>query len=137
MLAPGLYLFLSEAGMMPTGAQATEQLRYLDAASVRHRSGTLAGVCVCTEADQPLGSLDGVLVEPAARRLRFYVVTRQELPSAERYLVPAAAPTVLDADRATLRVDVDPADLRPLDADAVRPFSEEDLVAVMFSRPAA
>jgi hypothetical protein len=123
--------------MMPTGAEATGKLRYLDAARVRHRSGTFAGVCVCTEQNEPLGSLEGVLVEPGERRLRFYVVKRQELPAAECYLVPAAAQTVLDAARATLRVDVDPADLERLDDTTVHPFTDDDMLAVMFARSAA
>lgn len=137
MLALRLNYLRSEAGMMPQVTQAIGELRYLDAASVRHRSGTLEGVCVCTEGNQPIGSLDGVLVEPATRRLRFYVVTRQQLPAAERYLVPAAATTVLDTAHATLRMDVDPDDVRPLGDEAVRPFSDEDMLNAIFTRPAA
>ena len=52
------------------------RLCYLDAARVAGPAGELAGATVETSAAEPLGTLDGVLIDPDERRVRYLVVER-------------------------------------------------------------
>ena len=69
-----------------------DALRYLDADQVKHPSGTLAGVQVCSSDDQALGAISGVLVEPASRRVRYFVVDRRVALLQRRYMLAADTP---------------------------------------------
>jgi hypothetical protein len=54
--------------------------------------------------------------------------------------VPADDPVRVQADRRTLRVDSNAADLirsGEFQIDSVRPYSDDDLMAAIFSKPAA
>ena len=116
------------------GPGGTAALRYLDATHVEHRSGNCAGVRICTADDEPLGALDGVLLEPATRRVRYFVVERPALLTARRYLLDANTPATLDTADRMLRVDAHEDDLERFDARSVMPFSDADLLAAMFAR---
>lgn len=109
-------------------------LRYLDAGHVEHPTGTLEGLSVCTDENQPLGCLNGVLIEPSTRRVRFFVVDTAK-PSQERCVLPADTPVVLDIRSRTLRVGGG-VDMEPLD-DSVQPFSDEDVMTALFRNTAA
>lgn len=111
------------------------ELRYLEAGHVEHPSGTMLGVKMCTMDDEHLGSLDGVLVEPASRRIRYFVVERPSVYKSRRYLL--AADTLATLDERTLRVEANAVDLERFDARTVQPFSDLDLVTAMFASPAA
>lgn len=119
------------------GHAETTNLRYLDATRVEHRSGTLAGMTVCTEKDAKLGAIDGVLVEPATRRLRYFVVKVPALLRQRRFLLPADMPAILDEDDSRLVVHAHPGDLERFDPRSVRPFSDDDAITAIFSRSAA
>lgn len=110
------------------------ELRYLDAGHVEHPTGTLEGLSVCTDENQPLGCLNGVLIEPSTRRVRYFVVDSSE-PSHERCVVRADAPVVLDIRTRTLRVSPG-VDMEPLH-DPVQPFSDEDVMTALFRSTAA
>lgn len=115
-------------------------LCYLDASKVRTSIGDLNGVNVCDPADEELGSLKGVLIEAAARRVRYFVVEAAGRLRKHCYLVPADDPASVQADGRTLRVDSNAADLKrsgEFKIDSVRPYSDDDLMAAMFSKPAA
>lgn len=112
----------------------TADLRYLDANLVQHPSGTMQGVLMCTADDEQLGSLDGLLVDPASRRVRFFVVERASALRRRRYLLAADALTTLD--ERTLRVHAHADELERFDARTVLPFSDEDSITAMFARPA-
>ena len=115
-----------------------DTLRYLDADHVSHPSGTLAGVTVCDPDDQSLGAISGVLVEPASRRVRYFVVERSAaLLPRRRYVLAADTPAVLEADDQKLRILSDVDDLERFDARQVERFSEEDAITAMFAHPAA
>jgi len=114
-----------------------DTLRYLDADHVQHPSGTLAGVTVCSSDDQALGAISGVLVEPASRRVRYFVVERRVALLPRRYVLAADTPAVLEADDQKLRILSDVDDLERFDARQVERFSEEDAITAMFSHPAA
>jgi hypothetical protein len=115
--------------------RSTMDLRYLDADHVEHPSGTLQGVLMCTVDDEQLGLVDGVLVEPASRRLRYFVVKRTSTLRRRRYLL--AADTLATLDEKTLRVNAHLDDLERFDLRSVQAFSEEDAVNAMFAPTAA
>jgi hypothetical protein len=116
----------------------TANLRYLEATSVAHPSGTLGGLMICTHDNEELGALNGVLVEPASRRVRYFVVERPAaLVSNRRYILTAETPAILDSDDRKLRVDAEAVDLERFDPGTVRAFSDDDRMAALFpSRPA-
>ena len=109
-------------------------LRYLDAGHVEHPSGTLEGLTVCTEQNEPLGELDGVLIEPSTRRVRYFVVDA-DTPRHDRYVLPADTPMVLDLHGRKLTVGVG-VDMERL-SDPLQPFSDEDVMTALFRSSAA
>jgi hypothetical protein len=114
-----------------------DTLRYLDADQVKHPSGTLAGVTVCSADDQKLGAISGVLVEPASRRVRYFVVERRVALLPRRYMLAADTPAVLEPGDQKLRILSNVDDLERFDARQVERFSEEDAITAMFAHPAA
>ena len=112
-------------------------LRYLDAHSVEHPGGTLAGVEVCGPDQQYIGEMGGVLVEPARRRVKYFVVKRPALLRRKQYLVPADCLTTFNRETGTIYIDVDDNDIQRFDDSSVLPFSDEDLVDAMFASTAA
>ena len=114
-----------------------DALRYLDADQVKHPSGTLAGVTVCSSDDEKLGDISGVLVEPASRRVRYFVVERRVALLPRRYMLAADTPAVLEAEDQKLRILSNIDDLERVDARRVERFSEEDAITAMFAHPAA
>jgi hypothetical protein len=114
-----------------------DALRYLDADQVEHPSGTLAGVTVCSSDDQKLGAISGVLVEPASRRVRFFVVDRKGALLSRRYVLAADTPAVLEAEDQKLRILSHIDDLERFDSRQVERFSAEDAITAMFAHPAA
>ena len=58
------------------------------------------GSTVCSQDDQKLGSISGVLVEPTSRRVRYFVVKRGGLLP-RRYMLAADIPAVLEANDQT------------------------------------
>ena len=115
-------------------------LCYLDASKVRTSSGDLEGVNLRDPEDEELGSLKGVLIEAAARRVRYFVVEAAGRSRTHCYLVPADDPVTLQADRRTLRVDTHATDLirsGEFNIDSVRAYSDDDMMAAMFPASAA
>ena len=113
-------------------------LCYLDASKVRTSIGDLDGVNLRDPHDEELGSLKGVLIEAAARRVRYFVVEVAGRLRTHCYLVPADDPVTVQEDRRTLRVDSNAADLirsGEFKIDSVRPYSDDDLMAAMFAKP--
>jgi hypothetical protein len=115
----------------------TDTLRYLDADQVEHPSGTFAGHTLCSQDDEKLGAITGMLVEPATRRVRYFVVERSGLLKSRRYLLPADSSPVLRAGDRKLCVLAKADDLERFDARQVEAFSEEDAITAIFARPAA
>lgn len=115
----------------------TSDLRYLEATHVEHPLGTLAGLSMCTQEDEKLGSLEGVLVEPASRRLRYFVVKRPEMLRRRRYLLAADTPASIEAGDRKLRVMAREEDLERFDSRSVQNFSDDDVITAMFAHPAA
>lgn len=109
-------------------------LRYLDAGHVEHPTGTLEGLVVCTDQNEHLGELDGVLIEPSTRRVRYFVVDTDKR-ARDRCVVSADSPIVLDLRARKLTVDA-AADMEPL-TDPLQPFSDEDVMTAIFRSSAA
>ena len=122
---------------MDTTNHDGQQLRYLEASRVESPEGDLGGLTVQTQADETLGKLDGVLIDPHERRLRYFVVRAPGLIRKRRYLISADHPVRVEQERNTLRVDThgeDVANSDEFDLRTVREFSPEDAVAAMFKR---
>ena len=115
----------------------TETLRYLDANQVEHPSGTFAGHMLCSQDYEQLGAITGILVDPATRRLRYFVIERSGVLKRRRYLLPVDSSPVLRADDRKLCVLADVDDLERFDARLVEPFSDEDALTAIFASPAA
>jgi len=114
-------------------------LRYIDAEHVTTPFGNLAGAELIGPDDNTVGHLDGVLVDPQERRVRYFVVESRGWFTRRHYLVGPDT-TRVEPDGKALRVDVDPeaADqLTEVEPETLPPFSDDDLVAAMFSRPSA
>ena len=115
------------------------KLCYLAAQDVAIPEGTLAGVDLCSRDDKRLGTLDGVLIDAAARRVRFYVVQSKGWFRGKRFLLSADQPTHLEPEEHILRVDLDADNVShaAFDGKAVHEYSDEDLMDALFSTHAA
>lgn len=114
------------------------KLCYLRAGNVQSPAGTLQGVTLESHTDEPLGTLNGVVIDPAERRLCYLVVQRRGWLRRERCLLPVAQPMQIDRDHGTLRVEVEPAELdgcQGFDPASIPEFSDEDVLTAMFARP--
>lgn len=121
--------------MTATRALATDNLCYLPARAVGISAGTLAGFNLCGADDKKLGALDGILIDPASRRVRYFVIESQGWLGKKRYLLSADEPAHLERDGGIVRVDVGTHEpwRQTFDADSVRPFTEHDLITAIFS----
>lgn len=110
-------------------------LRYIGADHVETPSGMLDGTVLVSPREETVGRVDGIVVDPIARRVRYFVVKSCAWLRSRRHLVPAT-PARLDAEHKALHVDIEPGDLsryREVRADAFRRFSDDDLIAALFS----
>lgn len=116
-------------------SHTTPDLCYLKAQHVELPAGSLAGLEVCSRDDEKLGDIDGVLIEPSARRVRYFVVKSSGWLSKERYLLPIEDLASVDRDRNVLRIGAraDEVPRHSFQLDEVRPFTDEDVVTVMFA----
>ena len=108
--------------------------RYIDAERLDSTAGRLEDVVVVSPSNDRLGKLDGVIVDPAHRQVRYYVVESQGWFWSRHYLLPLG-PARLIRDRRALEVDVDADDitrLEQVDPNSLPPFSDEDLVTAIF-----
>jgi len=92
---------------------------------------------MCTEEDTQLGSVEGVLVEPSSRRIRYFVVERPKMLRRRRYVLAADTPASVQVNTRKLRVMAHEEDLERFDSRSVQNFSDEDLISAMCANPAA
>src|SRR5262245_39276912 len=117
-----------------TPAFETDALRYVTAEQVETPVGRLGDAVVVSPTGDKLGRLDGVVVDPAGRRVPFLVVAVRKRLRTHRYLLPLA-PSRIDEHR-VLHVDVqsDELDQLPEVPPARIPsFTDDDLIAALFS----
>lgn len=114
-------------------------LRYIAAEQVDTPAGRLDGTVLVGPSDQAVGTLDGVVIDPAERRVRYFVVRSCGWLTTRCRLVPAT-PARFNSRHKTLHVDIEAEDLPQLPE--VRPstlarFSDDDLIAALFADRAA
>lgn len=119
---------------LPTNSE----LSYLDASKVSSPAGILSELDVLNAEGRRLGSIEGVVIDAAARHVR-YLSVRLSGWFGRLYLVPADHLGQLEAERKALRLrgDLRNEAVHGLDAAALRKFSDDDLLAAMFSPRAA
>lgn len=113
-------------------------LRFIEADRVDTPGGRLNGFTLVSPTDARLGKVDGVLVDPSQRQVRYYIVRTPGRFLAHRYLLPVM-PAHLESERGTLQVDVEPAELQTYpetDPDSFSKFSDVDVVEAMFAKRA-
>ena len=118
---------------------ATSELSYLDASKVTSPAGVLSELDVLSADGRRLGSIEGVVIDAAARRVRYLSARLAGWFSHRRYLVHADQLAQIEGERKTLRLRVDLGNeaVHDLDAAALREFSDKDLLAAIFSPCAA
>ena len=122
---------------MPSHEESLSPLCYLDAAHVHSPAGLLSELHVVTASGEQLGSIAGVVIEPAARRARFLDVQSDGLRR-RHYLVEADCLAQVDAERKELRLlSEELTDVHDGDSARFRPFSDDDLMTAMFAPRAA
>lgn len=115
-------------------------LCYIDASRVQSPAGELGALGVLDRNDCRIGTVEGVLVDPVQRRLRFLVVESDSHRGSRHLLVPSDTPTVVDENAKSVRVELDSdelAEFDDFDPRRVRQFSDDDVIAAMFRQPAA
>src|SRR5688572_20225825 len=95
---------------MGRGPAEAARLRYLNATRIEGPLPTFNGLDVRDSKGRRVGRLDGIIIDPAERRLRYLVVDDGGFLENHRYLIPLQR-TRIDAERPALWVDVDSADL--------------------------
>ena len=110
-------------------------LRYLDATAVESPGGTLDGMSLLSQDDEAIGAIDGVLIHPGTRKIRYFVVDTPKLFNRRRYLVSADLPAVVMPDDRALRLEVpyEEIERHRFDSRGVARFSDDDLLTAMFS----
>lgn len=92
---------------------------------------------VRTQGGTKIGTFDGVIVDPAERRVRYLVVDRGRVLR-NRYLIPLPEARV-DSEHHSLSIDVDDADSTEwpqFNPATFPPFSDDDLITAMFAQRA-
>ena len=117
----------------------TSALSYLDASKVTSPAGALSELDVLSAEGRRLGSIEGVVIDAAARRVRYLAFRLSGWFGRRRYLVNADQLGQIEGERKALRLRVDlrTEAVHDLDAMALREFSDDDLLAAVFAPHAA
>ena len=116
-------------------ATDTPRLCFLE--NSRLEAPLLEPLDVRTQTGAKIGTFDGVIVDPAERRVRYLVVDRGRFFQ-KRCLIPMPSARI-DAEHHTLNIDVDNTDSPEwprFDPVTFPRFSEDDLLTAMFARRA-
>ena len=118
---------------------AASELSYLDASKVTSPAGVLSELDVLSAEGRRLGSIEGVVIDAAARHVRYLAVRLSGWFGRRRYLVQADHVGQIESERKALRLRVDLRNeaVHDVDTAALRKFSDDDLLASMFSPHAA
>jgi PRC-barrel domain len=112
-------------------------LRFVDAGHLTTPFGSLDGAELIGRAHNSVGRLDGVLIDPLERRVRFFVMESRGWFTRRHYLVRPDT-TRVEPEGKALLVDVDSDDLHRLpevEPESLQAFSDEDLVSAIFATP--
>ena len=119
--------------------QVDSSLRYVAAEHIGTPTGPLAGAVVVSPNDETIGTLDGMVIDPIERHVRYFVVRSRKWLTSHLHLAPAT-PARLDSERKALHVDISAEDLRhfrEVRPDTFQRYSPDDLIAGMFPAHAA
>ena len=110
-------------------------LCYVEATRLQSSAGTLAGLDVQGADEEKIGRLDGVLIDPVERRLRFFVVKRPVQWGSRRYLLPTDFEAHILPDERALRLEINPSELvncQEFHESSVSEYSDADFLASLF-----
>jgi hypothetical protein len=119
--------------------QENPVLRYIAAEHVDTPGGPLDGMVLVSPKDETVGTLDGMIIDPIERHVRYFVVRSRHGLKTQRHLVPAT-PARLDSEHKTLHVDIEADELprlREVRSDTFERYSDDDLIAALFPAHAA
>lgn len=113
----------------------TDSLRYLEANAVECPAGNLEGLSLFSQDDESMGVINGVLIDPLSRQLRYFVVEAARMFNRRRYLVSADTPAVMLPEDHALRVEMpsESFEHQRFDSRSVPRFSDDDLLNAMFA----
>ena len=113
----------------------TSELSYLNASKVTSPAGVLSELDVLSPDGRRLGRIEGVVIDAAARRVRYLAVQLAGWFGRRRCFLQADQLGHIEGERRALRLLAEPGDEArlPLDVAALREFSDDDLLAAMFS----
>ena len=117
----------------------TSALSYLDASKVTSPAGVLSELDVLSAEGRRLGSIEGVVIDAAARRVRYLSVRLAGWFRDRRYLVQADQLGQIEGERKALRLraDLGHEAVQGFDAATLRKFSDDDLLTALFHPSAA
>ena len=110
------------------------RLCYLDAANVRGAFPTWERIEVRNDEDGEIGTLDGIVIDAAARHVQYLVVSAGSALRRHQYLLPFR-PTQIDVERQVLCVDVHKTDLKRCEKfapDSFHRYSADDMLTALF-----
>lgn len=115
------------------------ELCYLDASHVESPAGLLCHLDLLAPDGKPLGIIKGVVIEAAARRVRYFDVESRRLFRRRRFLLEADQLAQIEPERNALRLRIDPSkhELTEVTTDALRRFCDDDLLTALFANRAA
>jgi hypothetical protein len=116
----------------PPASSTADGLCYLSARHVAMPGGTLDALELCNSEHESVGSVDGVLIDPPERRVRYFVV---KLRPSDHVLLPVDEIVYVDSEADGPHLEAAPgARLLQFDPQTVRPFSADDAVTSIFAR---
>jgi hypothetical protein len=133
---------LPSDGCTPCATSKCEnpQLRYVSVTMVQSARARLAGKVLCSSSSHVLGRLDGIIVDPAARRVLYFVV-QAGCARDERYLLPFGfTPIRIETMTGNLHVDLEGDFLKECErfqTSSFPQFSDADLLTSLFPPPVA
>lgn len=109
-------------------------LCYLDASKVTSPAGVLSELPLLSADGKRLGSIEGVVIEAAARRVRYFEVQLTGWFRHRRCVLEADQLAQVEPDGKALRlcVNVKGKEVADLDPATLRDFSDDDLLLAMF-----
>lgn len=121
-----------------TWSREAPKLCYLDAEKVTLPAGVLADLDVVGPHGEPVGKIAGVVIEAAARRVRYLDVRASGSRRRRRVFVPADHLAQVDPERKELRLLSSDVEVVPeSNVGELREFSDDDLRDVISSPHAA
>jgi hypothetical protein len=114
------------------------ELSYLDATKVDSPAGVLADLALVTSDGERVGNIAGVVIDAGARRVRYFDVQSPGWLRNRHYLVEVDHLAQVDPEQKVLRMlDANVSEVRGFDPAALHQFSDDDLLAAIFSARAS